>query len=59
MKIYLTNDNTGGYKKGGAALKIMEMKSSLMLKYFYDKNNLPIVVGQIILNKIDKEQNKL
>jgi len=37
----------------------MEMKSSLMLKYFYDKNNLPIVVGQIILNKIDKEQNKL
>ena len=52
------NDNTGGYKKGGAALKIMEMKSSLGLKYFYDKDNLPIVCGQIILNEINKEKSK-
>jgi len=54
LKIYLENYNTGGYKKAGAALKIIEMKSHLKLNYFYDKNNLPIVCAQMILNKINE-----
>jgi hypothetical protein len=54
LKIYLENHNTGGYKKAGAALKIIEIKSYLKLNYFYDKNNLEIVCAQIILNKFNK-----
>jgi len=54
LKIYLENHNTGGYKKAGAALKVIEMKNNLKLNYFYDKNNAPIVCAQIILNKFNK-----
>jgi hypothetical protein len=36
MIIYLKNDNTGGYGKGGAALKILQMGINLKLSYYYD-----------------------
>ena len=41
MKIYLTNQNTGGYEyKWKTIKKILGMKKEINLSYFYDKNNL-------------------
>jgi len=41
MKIYLTNQNTGGYgEKFKTIKKLLRMKKEVKISYYYDKKNL-------------------
>jgi hypothetical protein len=55
MIIYFKNDDTGGYGKGGGAIKILKMGGCLKLSYYYDylrSDNLEIIVKEFLHENI-------